>query len=133
MQRLFDYVTPGMMGVNHINKLSDGVLDYAKSKGVKLSAHTFSVDPLTKSSRDVNALKAFVEKGLLNESPIAFLNLSPGDEKRLYPWHWITITEASFSNGKVIATASDEGRIKKFDLSLWYMTTPKHGGLVYFT
>lgn len=132
MQNLFKYVTPGMMGVNHINKLRDGVLKYAIHNGIELEAHTLSVEKNDMGNRDVEHLKKYISKGLSNDSPIAFLNLSSGKEHRLYPWHWITITSASIDGDKIIATASDEGHRKTFDLSLWYHTTPMHGGFVYF-
>lgn len=132
MQQLFKHVTPSMMGVNHINKLKDGVIDYASKTGVSLDAFTLSVEKDNLGHRSMDDLIDFIQKGLSNDSPIAFLNLNSGKERRLYPWHWITITEATINNHTIIATASDEGRKKTFDLSLWYQTTPMHGGFVYF-
>jgi hypothetical protein len=133
MDELFRYVTPGVMGVNHIDKFIRGMLDYAKDKGVKLTPHSFSVENMFQKDRKPEQLKAFVEEALSADCPIAFLNLSRGEETKLQGWHWITITEASIQENNVIAFASDEGHKIEFDLMLWYMTTRMHGGLIYFS
>jgi len=131
METLFDYVTPGTMGVNHLQMFIDGLHHYANERSVPITLKHLSVNRKNRQTRSLNALTEFVIKGLSNDNPIAFLALSRGQEKRLQNWHWITITQAHIENDQIIATASDEGNIRRFDLSLWYMTTKMHGGLVY--
>lgn len=131
MDELFRYVTPGSMGVNHINMFIDGVKAFANSKSIPITIESLSVDKKTRKSRLISDLIEFTKKGLLNNSPIAFLVLSRGKEYRLQNWHWITITSVEINGDQVIATASDEGNIRRFDLSLWYLTTKMHGGLIY--
>lgn len=131
MDKLFQYVTPGSMGVNHIDMFTKGIKTYANNLDVELSIYSLSVERATRKSRNINDLIAFIKKGLSNNSPIAFLALSRGKEHRLQNWHWITITSVDINKDKVIATASDEGHPRQFDLSLWYLTTKMHGGLVY--
>jgi hypothetical protein len=133
MDELFHYVTPGVMGVNHVDKFVKGMLEFAGDKGVALTPHVISVENMFKKDRKPEQLKAFVEEALSADSPIAFLNLSRGEETRLQGWHWITITEAAIHPNSIIAVASDEGIKREFDLMLWYMTTRMHGGLIYFT
>ena len=131
MQELFKYVTPGMMGVNHVDKLARGVINYAASKGITLNSTTFCVNP-SHHSRSLDHLITYVKEAFSKDCPIAFLNLSRGREYRLQNWHWITITSVEFRDDTIFATASDEGRMRTFDLGLWFLTTPMHGGLVYF-
>lgn len=131
MQELFRYVTPGMMGVNHIDKLADGVKNYAEMNGCQLDAFTLAVEEKD-SQRDVSVLRDYLQKAFEADCPIAFLNLSSGNEHRLQNWHWITITQVEIMDDRITAIASDEGHRRTFDLSLWYRTTPMHGGLVYF-
>lgn len=133
MIELFDHITPGPMGVNKISKFTAGLSSFAHSKQVDIHIHAFSLEHVFFAPRDTNGLYAFIEKGLGNNCPIAFLNLSRGAETRLQSWHWITITEAILSPDHIIATASDEGNRITFDLLKWYHSTRMHGGLVYLT
>lgn len=132
MEELYRYVKPGPMGVNHIEKYKKGVLKYAKAKGVTLQGNTLSTEKNTKHQRSAEELIRFTKNAMLADSPIAFLNLSRGDETHLQDWHWITITSTRMEEGSILATASDEGKVREFDLLLWYVTTTMHGGLVYF-
>lgn len=131
MDELFNYVTPGSMGVNHIDMFTKGVKAFADNNNTDLTINTLSVERSSRKSRDINDLIDFTKKGLSSNSPIAFLALSRGKEHRLQNWHWITITSVDINEDQVIATASDEGHPRQFNLSLWYLTTKMHGGLVY--
>jgi len=133
METLFGYVTPGLGGVNHIRKFIAGVKRYTDELKLPVTIHSFSVDGKDTQTRDIQALREFVKNALINDSPIAFLNLSNGNETILQSWHWITITSALFEENKLIATASDEGDERTFDLQKWFTSTQMHGGLVYIT
>ena len=77
----------------------------------------------------------FLEGALVNDAPIAFLNLCNGEEKNLQRWHWVTIISLEYSEDRksVFIKILDEELIKKIDLTLWYNTTTLGGGFVYFT
>ncbi len=132
MEVLFDYVKPGPMGVNHVDKYISGVHRYAKSRGLFLKSNVLSVERESIGNRNKKDLEEFVQKAMEEDAPIAFLNLSRGDEIQLQNWHWITITSVKIEENHIWAIASDEGKKRKFDLLLWYMTTGMHGGLIYF-
>jgi len=76
----------------------------------------------------------FIQKALINDSPIAFLNLCNGEEKNLCQWHWVTIISLEYADDKKSAFIKilDEGLIKEIDIALWYNTTTLGGGFVYF-
>jgi len=131
MDDLFKYIKPGLLGVNKLSKFSNGLLKFATDRNVEIEIHIFNIDDYKFKSRNIGALATFVKSALDSDSPIAFLNLSRGHEKRLQNWHWITITSVEVIENKLIATASDEGFKRTFDLSLWFMTSRKHGGLIY--
>lgn len=131
MENLFRYVTPGAMGVNHVDKFVKGITQFAKDRGVQIETKVFSVENCITRKRNPEKLMEFVRQGLLSDCPLAFLNLSRGEEISLQAWHWITITGADIRENSLIATASDEGRIIEFDLLRWYLTTRMHGGLIY--
>lgn len=132
MEVMFRYITPGPMGVNSLDKYINGCMDYVKEKEVSLTAKSLSVDMFSFKKRDIKKLEEFVVEGLSANCPLAFLNLSKGEEIKLQSWHWITITQARIENDDIIAIASDEGKKREFSLKLWYLTTKMHGGLIYF-
>ncbi len=131
MEEVFRYITPGAMGVNHVDKFVKGIELFGKDRGLHLDTEVFSVDNCFTRKRYPEKLAEFVKQGLLSNSPLAFLNLSRGEEVNLQAWHWITVTGADIGDDSIIATASDEGRQIEFDLLRWYMTTRMHGGLIY--
>lgn len=133
MDDLFSYITPGPMGVNKLGKFVDGANKFALDRNISLHAHVLSVDKKDKEQRSREKLESFMKEALTQDTPIAFLNLSRGEEVKIQNWHWITITSAEIGEDYIVATASDEGEEIEFDLLLWYMTTKKHGGLIYFT
>ena len=131
MDELFRYITPGAMGVNHVDKFTDGITRFANDRGVQLETKVFSIENRFTKKRYPDKLKDFVREALLSNSPLAFLNLSRGEETNLQAWHWITVTGADIQEDHLIATASDEGKAIEFDLLKWYLTTRMHGGLIY--
>lgn len=133
MEKIFLYVTPGAMGVNHVNKFTDGFDSYLKERKISLTAKVFAADKEPRKDRKVKDIIDFVAEGLALDCPIAFLNLSKGAEKSIQGWHWITITAADITEDRIMAVASDEGIRREFDLGLWYLTTRMHGGLVYYS
>lgn len=133
MNTLFEFVTPGRMGVNKLPIYTDGVLSYAASRGVSLIPQAFDVPGVLLGKRKPSQeLADFVAAGLASDTPIGLLVLSRGKESRLQHWHWITITSAEINGTDIQAHASDEGAEISFDLQLWYTTTHLSGGLAYF-
>ncbi|WMJ88917.1 hypothetical protein [Anaerocolumna sp. MB42-C2] len=131
MDELFKYITPGAMGVNHVDKFTGGITKFAEDRGVLLETEVFSVENCFTRKRNVERLFEFVNHGLESDCPLAFLNLSRGEETSLQAWHWITITGAEMKEDSLIASASDQGSLIRFDLLKWYLTTRMHGGLIY--
>lgn len=134
MEEVYQFVTPGNMGLNRAEMFSDGTAAFALSRGIILHPHVFSVSGYFQRNRpQASELAEFVKAGLSEDCPLGFLNLTRGRVKTLQSWHWITITSADIEENSLIATASDEGKQIRFDLRLWYLSTRMSGGLVYFT
>lgn len=132
MEELYGFVTPGNMGLNRTEMFTDGVINFARSQGIVLTPHVFGVvSNMLRSRAPVAALAEFVKAGLEADCPLGFLNLTKGRVKNLQSWHWITITAAQIEGNTIIADASDEGMHRRFDLSMWYLSTRLPGGLVY--
>jgi hypothetical protein len=135
MEEIWEYVTPTIHGVSTTKLFYEAVLSYAKSKGLDIQYHFYDL-PKDKSCRPrLFELLQFLEEALGKDTPIAFLNLCNGAEKNLERWHWVTIISLEYKENEDYAFVNilDDGRIKKIDLALWYNTTTKSGGFVYFT
>ena len=134
MEEMYSFVTPGNMGINRVEMFVDGMDAFFKHRALPLTPHVFPVySALRRNRPPVSELKGFVQKGIAEDCPIAFLNLSRGREQKLQNWHWITLVSAEEQDGKLIACASDEGKHICFDLGLWYLSTVMQGGLVYYS
>lgn len=135
MQSVWRYITPGMGGTNSTKKFVDGAMEYLSVTGVDLKPRVLDIAPFNQRPNDqtIEKVIAFIVDGLQKNCPIAFLNLSNGKVENLHQWHWITIVKADITDDKqIFVTVSDEGDKKVIDLSLWFATTTKEGGFVYF-
>lgn len=134
MEDVYQFVTPGSMGLNRVEMYTRGVEEFARSRGISLKAHAFEVcGNMCKGRQTAREMAEFVREGLASDCPVAFLNLTKGRVRNLQSWHWITITSADIGEASLTACASDEGSERCFDLRLWYLSTRMRGGLVYFT
>jgi hypothetical protein len=135
MEEIWKYVTPRVKGVSTTKMFYEAVLAYAKAKGLDIQCRFFNL-PKNKHRRPkLSEVTKFLAEALGKDSPVAFLNLSNGDETNLDSWHWVTVISLAYTeNGdQVLVDILDDGQIKRIDLTLWYNTTTKDGGFVYFT
>jgi hypothetical protein len=135
MEQIWKYVTPSSKGVSTTKMFYEAAFAYAKSKELDIQYYFFNLPKDKENRPGFSKLLEFLEEALLKDSPVAFLNLCNGKEKNLDCWHWVTIISLQYTeNGEyAFVDILDDGQIKKIDLSLWYHTTTKDGGFVYFT
>lgn len=135
MNEVWNFVTPTRKGVDTIKIFYEGVLAYAKNKGINIEYKMLDM-PKEEYLRPVfSEVLEFIEESLQKDSPVAFLNLNNGKEKNLDRWHWVTIVSLEYEKDQSVVYVEilDEGIIKRIDLLLWYNTTTLGGGFVYFT
>nr|WP_312578964.1 hypothetical protein [Sedimentibacter sp.] len=134
MDEVWNYVTPTSRGVNTTKIFYEGVCSYAEAKEINLEYEILDFPKEKLQRPSVLEVLEFIEKALLNDSPVAFLNLNNGKEKNLDEWHWVTIISLEYEEDQSVVYAEilDEGIIKRIDLLLWYNTTTLGGGFVYF-
>jgi len=134
MEELWEFVTPTLMGVHTTKRFYEGMAKYAES--VKMSVRFEVCDlPQDENRRpQLTEVLRFIEVALEKDCPVAFLNLCNGQELSLDRWHWVTIIslEHSEEGENAVIEVLDEGAVKKLNLSLWYNTTKRGGGFVYF-
>ncbi|MBP1744864.1 MAG: hypothetical protein H6Q58_1842 [Firmicutes bacterium] len=133
MEEMWEYVTPTLRGVHTTKRFYEGLSAYAASKKIKAGFQVLDL-PRDRSKRPSLArVLGFIEEGLAEDCPVAFLNLCNGKEHRLDRWHWVTIISLEHTGEADYAVAEvlDEGAVKKLNLALWYNTTKLGGGFVY--
>jgi hypothetical protein len=135
MEEIWQYVTPTMHGVSNTKMFYEALLSYAEFKGFQVQYRFLDLPNKRLNRPSFSELLKFLDEALGKDTPIAFLNLCNGDEKGLDRWHWVTIIALEYTeNGDhAFADIIDDGKIKRINLALWYNTTSKAGGFVYFT
>lgn len=133
MNELWDYVTPGLKGLNTITKFVHGVRAYAIEKGVTLSFHKLNITRKKTDRPTIDQCITFLQSAMKSDRPVAFLNLSSGTIKDLESWHWVTIIAFEEQpNGIILCTAlNSSGQIIIIDFQQWLQTSRLGGGLVY--
>ena len=127
MNELWNYITPGMMGVDKVEKYQKGYNKYLKTSNLELSNSKI----LEFSNSGIDDIKDYIEEALKLDHPIAFLNLNNGSEKQIDSWHWTTIISIEYINDNTIVEICDEGLLKKFNLTKW-LNTSGNGSLIYY-
>lgn len=134
MQESWKYVTPTEMGVYTTKMFGDGFQDYAKINGWSGTFHSIEKNQEVHEKNYFEKVIQFIETALLQDSPVAFLNLCNGLVNNLDKWHWVIIIslEYDLEQKQAYVNIMDEGLIKRIDLNLWCKTTTLGGGFVYY-
>lgn len=127
------------LGVWGKKRFENGVLDYAKSRSVELSAVNFSGKMTLEKSAD------FIKNALSENLPVAMLigfNSRLKNVRYVYPSgsalnysferHWVTITELSENDGKFTVKVSSWGAFAFIDLADFIGGEKIYSALVYF-
>lgn len=130
MLEMFNFVRPGIGGVNDPSVLAAGLMHYAAQAGFAARSRILRVPSrLSGHSRpSCEKLTDFIYEALAADRPVAFLNYSNGRLKSLDSWHWVTVTAISPERYSVII--SDHGRRKEISLYEWRNTSIGGGAMV---
>lgn len=127
------------LGVWGKKRFEKGVLDYAKSRGVSLSAVQFRGKMTLENAAD------FIKNALSENLPAAMLIGFNGRLKNVrcefpnggtisgsFERHWVTITELSENDGKITVKVSSWGAAAEIDLADFVDGEKIYSALVYF-
>lgn len=131
MEWTWDFVTPGLMGLNSTELFRKGMDSLLQSIKSPLRCRVLNIEGEKGEKLTLPQLEAFLYEGLSADSPIAFLNLDRGALLNLESWHWVTIIGIEKTGDQLMATCADNGGILRLDMTLWLQTTKRHGGFVY--
>ena len=127
MEAVWQYVTPGMRGVNRASMLADGGVRYGREHGVALEARVLEIPESPARRPDQRMVYEFLAGAFRRNLPAAFLNLSNGAVRNLDNWHWVTLVSVDES---LQAEMYDQGRRQMIDTALWLTTTTGGGAFV---
>ena len=97
MEEIWHYVTPTIRGIPNTKLFYEGIVKYSEAKEMNI-LYDYCDIPKDKNCRPAfQELVKFIERGLSKDTPIAFLNLCNGDEKKLERWHWVTIVALEYA------------------------------------
>lgn len=128
MDTMFDYITPGMMGVNSTGIFTDGIVRYGKFRGIEPQISVLDINPAVCKRPSRESLREFILESLRADSPLAFLNLSNGSLENLDNWHWVMLI--ALESESMTATICDQGFTKEIHLGEWLKSTILGGGFV---
>lgn len=131
MSEMFTHITPGMLGVNTSAIFTTGVLKYGEVHDVTLIPHVIEIPKLSILRPDLEKVQEFILSALRSDCPVAFLNLSNGNQHKLDGWHWVTIIALETETMSVYF--SDQGHILNIDFAAWLKTSLLGGALIYLT
>lgn len=132
MNRMWKFITPSMQGVNTTSRFFLGFMKYAGQEKLPLSYAVCDIPKDAAQRPQWNAVHAFVRDGLLQNMPVAFLNLHQGSVKELDSWHWVTIIAMQQEGEQCMVEILDGGVSLWIDFYAWYHTTNMGGGLISF-
>lgn len=127
MEQIWTFVTPGPLGVNRASILENGAINYGVERGVSLYCDVMEV-PLFGRRPGMAQVSDFMDKSIGNDLPVAFLNLSNGNQSRLESWHWVLLTQYNSADKK--AVMYDQSNRVQIDLASWLRTTLLGGAFV---
>ena len=127
MQELWNYITPGMRGVDTVSKYKDGYDKYLKTSNLELSKSKILI--LEDSS--IDEVEDYLIEAINSDHPVAFLNLNNGSENQIDSWHWTTIVSIEKNDTDIYVNVCDEGLLKKVNLSNWIKTS-NNGSFIYY-
>ena len=129
IREMYDYITPGIRGVDTSVIFTDGLLRFASENGMQIRPQVLEM-PKKKCDRpNADTLVDFIITALHADSPVAFLVLSNGSVSSLENWHWVTII--AIDPDTMVVEISDYGKNISADIAEWLETSMLGGSLVY--
>ena len=116
MVEIRKYVKPGIFGLTSVNKFSDGVLSFAKNRGISLTSHI-----LDEKADSIQEAIDFILEALSQRLPVAILILKhQNKEFKEYTWHWMTITNLNLNSqsNRCYISVSTYGEHREINLEL---------------
>ena len=134
MNDVYLYVRPSLRGLHTVRKFVQGMCKFGRRYGLSFWYQYIIIPPQAERRPDLDEVVRFIEEGINNDVPIAFLNLHAGDvEEQLSSWHWVTVVGITKIEIRTIFLRFyDQAKSLEVDLGKWLSTTKRGGGFAYF-
>ena len=136
MQDLWYAFEPKALGIPTVSNYQTKLKRFARSRGIKLESKTYVVHPWTqRRRRNFRRLVTFIQEGLDEDLPLAFLNYHGGQAREITPWHWMTVIglRVNRDNSQAELIVTSHGRLIRLSLDKWFYTARSGGGFVSLT
>lgn len=111
MKELYKFIKPGIFGIPTLGKMSKGLKEFTKSKGIDLL-------PCTRTWHfDVKDGSRFIRGGLALGMPVLLLTWNYSDKELKN--HWVTVTGWDVVYGQEFMTVSNWGKKKTYSYDEW--------------
>ncbi len=132
MNVMFNYVTPGLAGVNTTQRFLKGIQRYLKDHHLPYITRHLDIPKHKEKRPSLEEVIDFISHAIDENMPVAFLNLHNGETKQLDEWHWVTIVHITHTEDHTQASIQimDDGKFFNIDLGLWLTTTQNKGGFI---
>lgn len=127
MEDVWQEVTPGMGGTT-IALFQQGILRYAKKRGVPLAVRVMDIPARAAQRPSIARVLDFLQEAFYRDIPVAFQNYSNGALTNLEAWHWVTLLSVDAQRG--MALMYDQGIRCEIDIRLWLETATRSGKFV---
>ncbi|NLW21353.1 MAG: hypothetical protein GXY84_08305 [Clostridiales bacterium] len=131
MEHSWNYLTPGVMGLNSPWMMQAGLDRMLSQLGTGYQSRVLEIPGDERHRPDSLTVEAFIREGLAADSPVAFLNLHNGGIPQLETWHWVTVVGISGSGETAALDIYDNGHRLAVNLPRWLRDTRRGGGFVY--
>jgi len=131
MEHSWEYLTPGVMGLNSPYMMQSGLDAMLAQLGTGYVSRVLDIPANERERPDAATAEAFIREGLAGDSPVAFLNLHNGNISHLESWHWVTVVGITGAGDSAELDIYDNGHRLKVSLPQWLQTTRRGGGFVY--
>ncbi len=126
MKTVFQYVTPGFMGMSSIKRFKRCFLEYACAAGVDVRLSLLGGEACAAEARQ------FIMRAIDAGYCVLYLLLTHKDQELdEFTWHWFTLTGYETEGGAMRVDYATWGKKHTFDFDrLWNTGTLSHGGMV---
>ncbi|MDR3214983.1 MAG: hypothetical protein LBT75_01725 [Bacilli bacterium] len=131
MNEMWNYAHPTILGVNKPEIIKEGLINYGKSKKTRLFTNILKIKKNKLLRPSLEEIINYLKKALINNSAVAFLNLSAGKLTNLDDWHWVLIISLSYNKDDVDVEIMDQGELKIINLKEWLLSTRLGGSFIY--
>ena len=118
MNDVFTFVRPKRRGLHTVRRFVKGMCIFGRKYGLSIKYNYLNVPPRSDIRPTISEVVNFIQNGLNNDVPVAFLNLHAGEvEDQLDSWHWVTVIGLTKTGANTDVWPADGADIRVADVT----------------